>query len=162
MSLKTFIIVIGVIVLLFVFGLAGQACGGISSGAGFVSSIDDVVGAPKLKTEDVEPVVGGAGCAQGDQLVIRVNQPCTYELTTFLDRRLVVPASSATQGVRFEVRQEDLVTVKATFPGDDELNAFIERKRRQVVRTKTTMFTVACIDLPAPPVVAECRLQLED
>jgi len=162
MSLKSFVVVVAALVALFVFGLAGQACGGISDGAGFVRNIDSVLGAPKLKTDDVEIVDGGQTCVQGDLLVISSLQPCTYELKTFLDRRLVVPAAAATQGVRIEVRQEDLVTVKATFPGDDELSAFIERKRSLIFNTKTSLFTVVCMDLTAPPVVNECRLSLSD
>ncbi|MPZ48138.1 MAG: hypothetical protein GEU75_02305 [Dehalococcoidia bacterium] len=159
MSLKTFVIVVAVLVVLFVFGLAGQACGGISSGAGFVGSIDSVLGAPHLKTDDVDVVVGGQNCIQGDALVISRVQPCTYELKSWLDRRLVA-AAGVTQGVRIEVRQRELVTSKATFPPDDEIRAFIERKRSLLVKKETSVFTVVCIDLPAPPVINECRLPL--
>jgi len=159
MSLRSFVIVVGVLVLLFVFGLAGQACGGISSGTGFVSDIDSIVGAPSLTTDDIELVQGEPSCITGTALVIPARGSCTYELTTFLDRRLVVTPTPALSGFTVAVGQQGLVTVRATFP-DDELRAHIERKRSMVVNTELSLFTVSCL----PPLgnLNTCRLELAD
>ena len=159
MSLRSFVIVVGVLVLLFVFGLAGQACGGISSGTGFVSDIDSIIGVPELTTDDIELVQGEPSCISGTALVIPAGRSCTYELTTFLDRRLVVTPTPALAGFTVVVSQEDLVTVRATFP-EDELRAHIERKRSMVVNTELSLFTVGCV--PTIGVTNPCRLELGD
>ena len=80
MSLKTFVIVIGAVVVLFVFGLAGTAYGGLSSGAGFVDDSAVCSAHPTSK-----PATNGAtnpACVDvaANALVVAIGTTCSFEL----------------------------------------------------------------------------------
>jgi hypothetical protein len=164
MSLKTFVIVIAALVLLFVFGLGSAACGGLSSGTGIVDAASGLLGAPHLKTEDLRATNPSCIDAATNTLVVPTNSPCVYALddSVFLDRRLVLK-DGVTPNVQIQVKQEGLVTFKDTFPlpPGEEFRAFIERKRSMIIKKEPSLFTVTCTRVPPNPAPVVCRFPLK-
>lgn len=163
MSLKTFVIVIGALVALFVFGLAGSACGGLSSGTGLVDAASGLLGAPHLEAKDLKAANPACLDVTGNALVFPANVTlCTYDLddSVSVDRRLVLRDGFSPAAVQVEVKQQGLPTFKKAFPlkpDEEEFRAFIERKRSKIVNKEPSTFTVKCTRVP---LTQPCRLPL--
>ena len=161
MSLKTFVIVVGVLVALFVFGLAGRASGGLSSGTGIVDAASGLLGAPHLKAEDLVAVNPGCIDLTNNTLVIPSGGQCVFDFkdSVDLDRRMVL-RDGVTPGAQVRVKQEGLPTYKDSFPlpAGEEFRAFLERKRSKIINKEPSTFSVACTRVP--PNAQPCRLPL--
>lgn len=161
MSLKTFVIVVGVLVALFVFGLAGQASGGLSSGTGVVDAVSGILGAPHLQAKDLRAANPACLDVANNTLVIPGGGTCAFDFgdSVNLDRRMVL-RDGVTPGVEIRVKQEGLPTYKDTFPlpPGEEFRAFLERKRSNIFSKEPSPFTVSCVRVPPSP--QSCRFPL--
>jgi hypothetical protein len=163
-SLKTFVIVIGALVVLFVFGLAGTACGGLASGTGFVDDLGGLLGAPHLEAGDLRATNPACLDALANTLVVLSGTTCTYQLddSVFLDRRLVLKDGVTPLNVQIQVKPDGLPLVKKGFPlpPGEEFRVFIQRKRKLIIKKEPSGFTVACTKQPTLPAMP-CRLPLK-
>ena len=163
MSVKTFAIVVGVLVALFVFGLAGSACGGLSGGTGIVDAASGLLGAPHLKAKDLRAVDPACIDLPNNTLVVPTNRPCVFDFddSVNLDRRMVL-RDGVTPNVQIQVRQEGLPTYKDNFPlpAGEEFRAFLERKRSKIINKEPSTFSVACVRVPPNPAPITCRFPL--